>query len=68
MITQESVREKLLDRVGRETQVSVAKNIGIPCQVISEFKKGKKDLWNDSLIALNTYLDEVKQADQAAGK
>ena len=62
MITQESVREKLLDRTGRETQLSVAENIGVPCKIISEFKKGKKVLWDDTLIALNDYLDSVSKS------
>lgn len=57
MISQEEVREKLIKRAEREKQIYIAKQIGIPRQVLSAFKSGKKELWNSTLIALNEYLD-----------
>lgn len=60
MLKQQEVREKLLDRTGRETQASVAKKIGVPTSVISKFKNGQ-ELWDDTLVALNDYLDGVNK-------
>lgn len=57
MISQEEVRQKLIKRMEREKQYYIAKQIGIPRQVLSAFKMGKKELWESSLMALNTYLD-----------
>lgn len=54
---QQEVREKLIKRVEREKQTYIAKQIGIPKQVLSAFKLGKKDLWDSTLNALNDYLD-----------
>lgn len=58
MISQEEVREKLLKRVENGTkQTYIAKQIGVPKQVLSAFKLGKKSLYPESLLALNNYLD-----------
>lgn len=57
MISQEEVRKKLIKRTEREKQTYIAKQIGMPRQVLSAFKSGKKDLWESHLIALNDYLD-----------
>ena len=57
MVTQEEVREKLIKRAEREKQTYIAKQIGVPKQLISDFKLGKKKLWESTLIALNDYLD-----------
>lgn len=57
MISQEEVRQKLIKRTEREKQTYIAKQIGVPRQVLSAFKVGKKELWDSTLIALNTYLD-----------
>ena len=56
MVSQEDVRKKLLKRVEREKQTYIAKQIGIPKQVLSAFKLGKKELYPESLIKLETYL------------
>lgn len=56
-ISQESVRQKLIKRVESEKQTYIAKQIGMPKQVLSAFKLGKKQLWTEHLIALNDYLD-----------
>ena len=57
MVSQEEVRQKLIKRTEREKQTYIAKQIGVPRQVLSAFKVGKKELWDSTLIALNTYLD-----------
>ena len=57
MISQEEVRAKLIERVEREKQSYIAKQINVPKQVLSAFKLGKKQLWDSSLEALNDYLD-----------
>lgn len=56
-ITQESVRQKLLDKTNAMCQQNIAKSTGIPKEMISRFKNGKRDLWDSSLNALNDYLD-----------
>ena len=57
MILQEEVREKLIKRAEREKQTYIAKQIGVPKQLISDFKLGKKKLWESTLLAPNEYLD-----------
>lgn len=58
MVTQEQVRQKLIKRTEREKQTYIAKTLGIPAQVISAFKAGKKELWPQHLELLNKYLDD----------
>lgn len=60
MVTQEDVRQKLIKRAEREKQTYIAKQIGVPKQLISDFKLGKKKLWESTLLALNEYLDSNK--------
>lgn len=57
LIRQEEVREKLIKRAEREKQTYIAKRIGVPRQLISDFKLGKKQLREPTLLALNEYLD-----------
>lgn len=57
MIDQEVVRQKLIKRVEREKQTYIAKQIGVPKQLLSDFKLGKKKLWESTLQVLNDYLD-----------
>ena len=57
MVSQEEVRQKLIQRAEREKQTYIAKQIGVPKQLISDFKLGKKRLLESTLIALNDYLD-----------
>ena len=56
-ITQDSVREKLIRRMIEGQQQYIAKQVGIPKQILSNFKTGKRELWESSLIKLNDYLD-----------
>lgn len=57
MITQDNVREKLLEKTNAMRQQNIAKTIGVPREIISKFMNGKRDLWDSSLKALNDYLD-----------
>ena len=57
MLDQEEVRQKLIKRAEREKQTYIAKQIGVPKQLISDSKLGKKKLWESTLQALNEYLD-----------
>ena len=57
MVSQDEVREKLKERVIREKQSYIAKQINVPKQVLSAFKLGKKNLYPESLLALNEYLE-----------
>lgn len=56
-ITQEIVRQKLIKRAESEKQTYIANQIGMPKQVLSAFKLGKKELWQEHLVALNEYLE-----------
>lgn len=58
MLTQEEVRSKYKERLVRERQDWISKVTGIPMPVLSGFKNGKKELWQESLEKLNAYLDE----------
>lgn len=57
MIDQEEIRQRLIKRVEREKQSYIAKQIGVPKQVLSAFILGKKTLYPESLSALEQYLD-----------
>lgn len=54
---QEDVRQKLIERLKREKQVYIAKELGVPRQIISAFKHGKKVLYSETLEALQKYLN-----------
>lgn len=57
MLTQDEVRQKLIKRMQEGQQQYIAKQIGVPKQILSNFKTGKRELWESSLQALNDYLD-----------
>lgn len=56
-ITQENVREKLVRKTLAMKRSSISEQTGIPEEMISRFKSGKRDLWEESLTKLNQYLD-----------
>ena len=56
-LSQEMVRQKLIRKMMEGQQQYIAKQIGIPKQILSNFKTGKRMLWDSSLIKLNDYLD-----------
>lgn len=57
MLTQDEVRQKLIRKMQEGQQQYIAKQIGVPKQILSNFKTGKRELWDSSLQALNDYLD-----------
>ena len=57
MVTQEEVRKKLLEKTNAVRQQNVSDSTGIPREIISKFMNGKRDLYMDSLNALNDYLN-----------
>lgn len=57
MITQESVRKKLLEKTKTFRQRNISEATGIPREIISKFMNGKRDLYPDSLQTLNHYLE-----------
>ena len=57
MVTQEKVREKLLEKTLAVRQQNISEATGIPREIISKFMNGKRELYLESLIALNDYLD-----------
>lgn len=57
LVTQEEVRQKLIRKMQEGQQQYIAKQVGIPKQILSNFKTGKRQLWESSLLALNDYLD-----------
>lgn len=57
MLTQESVREKLLEKTNAMRQKNISASTGIPIEIISKFMNNKRELWESSLQALNDYLD-----------
>ena len=57
MLTQDEVRQKLIRKMQEGQQLYIAKQIGVPKQILSNFKTGKRELWESSLQALNDYLD-----------
>lgn len=57
MVTQEEVREKLLEKTNAVRQQNISEATGIPREIISKFMNGKRELYLESLIALNNYLE-----------
>lgn len=57
LVTQEEVRQKLIRKLKEGQQQYIAKQVGLPKQILSNFKTGKRELWETSLNALNDYLD-----------
>ena len=56
-LDQESVRTKLLEKTNAYRQKNISASTGIPVEIISKFMNHKRDLYPESLEALNNYLD-----------
>jgi len=56
-LTQNEVRNKLLEKTKAMRQKNISASTGIPVEIISKFMNGKRELWESSLLALNNYLD-----------
>lgn len=57
-ITQDSVREKLIEKCRALKINYMAEQTGIPREIISAFKNKRRELWEESLINLNAFLDK----------
>lgn len=57
MVTQESVRNKLIEKTYAFRQKNISEVTGIPVEIISKFMNGKRELYDSSLQTLNDYLD-----------
>ena len=57
MITQESVRARLLEKTNAYRQKNISSVTGIPVEIISKFMNGKRELYDSSLQVPNQYLD-----------
>lgn len=57
MLTQESVREKLIEKCRGLKINYIAEQTGIPREIVSAFKNGRRILWESSLIKLDEFLD-----------
>lgn len=57
-ITQDSVREKLIEKCKGLKVKFIAEQVGILRNIISKFKNSRRELWEESLIKLNDYLDK----------
>lgn len=58
MITQESVREKLIEKCRGLKINYIAEQVGIPREIISAFKNNRRELWESSLVKLDAFLDK----------
>ncbi len=57
VITQDSVRKKLIEKCEGLKVQYIAKQVGIPVDIVSKFKNNRRELWEESLIKLNAFLD-----------
>ncbi len=58
MPTQESVKEKLIEKCRGLKINYIAEQTGIPREIVSAFKNGRRQLWESSLIKLDAFLDK----------
>lgn len=56
-LTQENVKEKLIEKCRGLKINYIAEQTGIPREIISKFKNSKRLLYEDSLAKLNDFLD-----------
>ncbi len=57
-ITQDSVREKLVEKCRGLKVKFIAEQTGIPRDIISAFKNKRRELWEESLIKLDAFLNK----------
>lgn len=57
-ITQDSVREKLIEKCRGLKVKFIAERTGIPREIISAFKNKRRELWQESLECLDEFLDK----------
>ena len=59
-ITQDSVREKLIEKCRGLKVKFIAEQTGIPRDIISAFKNKRRELWEKSLIKLDAFLNKYE--------
>lgn len=59
-ITQDSVREKLIEKCRGLKVKFIAEQTGIPRDIISAFKNNRRELWEESLIKLDAFLNKYE--------
>lgn len=59
-ITQDSVREKLIEKCRGLKVKFIAEQTGIPRDIISAFKNKRRELWEESLIKLDAFLNKYE--------
>ena len=57
-ITQDSVRGKLVEKCRGLKIKFIAEQTGIPREIISAFKNKRRELWEESLIKLDVFLNK----------
>ena len=58
MISQEEVKEKLIKKCKGLKIGFIAEQTKIPREIISAFKNNRRELWEESLIKLNEFLEK----------
>ena len=56
IITQEEVRNKLIEKTNAIRQKNISNATGIPVEILSKFMNGRRDLHLQSLQILHDYL------------
>lgn len=59
-ITQDSVREKLIKKCRGLKVKFIAEQTGIPRDIISAFKNNRRELWEESLIKVDAFLNKYE--------
>lgn len=57
-MTQEELRTAYKERLKKEKQIYISREVGIHSTVLSRFKTGKIDLYPDLFMRLEQYLTE----------
>lgn len=60
LITQDSVRGKLIEKCRGLKVKFIAERTGIPREIISAFKNKRRELWKESLESLDEFLDNYQ--------
>ena len=57
-VTQEELRQKLIEHTRMGTQKYISTQVGIDCATLSKFKTGKIDLYPDLSERLHSFFEE----------
>lgn len=59
-MTQEELRNKLIEHTKMGTQKYISTQVGIDCATLSKFKTGKIDLYPDLFERLHSFFEDGK--------